>query len=53
MKKEILWRIWLISANKIKTSEYVSKQSSQLKLKLDSSLWQIIAAYVFFFIWEV
>ena len=43
-KKQVLRRIWLISANNIKTSESVSKQSSQLKLELNSSLWQIIAA---------
>jgi hypothetical protein len=36
--KEILRRISLISANKIKTSESVNKQSSQLKLELNSSL---------------
>ena len=35
-------RIWLISADKIKASESVCKQSSQLEL--NSSLWQIIAA---------
>jgi hypothetical protein len=41
--KCILRRIWLISANKIKTSEFIFKQSSQLKLELNSSLWQLIA----------
>ena len=40
--KEILRRIWVILADKIKTSESVCKQSSQPKL--NSSLWQIIAA---------
>ena len=47
MKVKIKWifrRIWLNSANKIKTSESVSKQSSQLNLELNSSLRQIIAA---------
>ena len=43
--KEILKRIWLISANKIKkTPESVRKHSSQLKVELNSSLLQIIAA---------
>ena len=37
---EILRGIWLFSANKIKTSESVSKKSFQLKLELNSSLWQ-------------
>ena len=37
---EILRRIWLFYANKIKTSESVSKQSTQLKLELNSSLRQ-------------
>ena len=37
---EISRRIWLFSANKIKTSESVSKQSTQLKLELNSSLRQ-------------
>ena len=41
--KEILRLIWLISANKIKTFESVGKLSSQLKLELNSSLWQNIA----------
>ena len=40
--KEIFSRIWVISANKIKTSESISKESSQLKL--NSSLRQIFAA---------
>ena len=39
--KEILRRIWLISANKLKkNSESVSKQSTQLKIELNSSLQQ-------------
>ena len=37
-------RIWLISANKINYSISICKQSSQVKHKLNSSLWQIIAA---------
>ena len=37
--KEILRRIWLISANKIKKpTESVNNQSSQLKLELNASL---------------
>ena len=35
--KEILRRIWLISASKIKSSESIYKQSTQVKLKLNSS----------------
>ena len=38
--KEILRRIWLISADKIKTSESVGKQSTQHKLELNSSVRQ-------------
>ena len=43
--KEILRRIWLFSVNKIRTSESVSKQPSQLKhkLELNSAPWHIIA----------
>jgi len=37
---EILRRIWLFSANKIKSSESVSKQPSQLIFELNSSLRQ-------------
>ena len=36
--KEILRKIWLLSANKIKSSESKCKQSSQVELKLNSSL---------------
>ena len=32
--KEILWRIWLISANKIKPSEYICKQSGQTQTQV-------------------
>ena len=35
-------RIWLFSANKIKSSEPFSKQPTQLIVKLNSSLWHII-----------
>ena len=42
--KEILRRIWLLSANKIKPSESICKQSSQVKLELNLSFWQIITA---------
>ena len=44
--KEILKRIWLLSANKIKPSESICKQSSQVKLEieLNMSFWQIITA---------
>ena len=34
---EILRRIWLFSANKIKTSQSVSKQPTQLIIELNSS----------------
>jgi len=37
---EILRRIWLISANKIKSSESVSKQPTQLIVELNSTLQQ-------------
>ena len=43
---EILRGIWLFSANKIKTSESVSKKSFQLKLELNSSLWQKLGTFV-------
>ena len=39
---EILRRIWLFSANKIKCSESFSKQPTQLIVELNSSLRQII-----------
>ena len=39
---EILRRIWLFSANKIKSSESFSKQPTQLIVELNSSLWHII-----------
>ena len=43
---EILRRIWLFSANKTKSSEFISKQPTQLIVKLNSSLRQIIVTYV-------
>jgi len=40
---EILGKIWLFSANKIKkNSESFSKQQTQLIIELNSSLWHII-----------
>ena len=39
---EILRRIWLFSANKIKSSESFSKQPTQLIVELNSSLRHII-----------
>ena len=54
--KLFLRRIWLISANKIKTSESVCKESSQLKLELNSSLRQIIDTLVctiYYVKWQV
>ena len=39
---EILRKIWLFSANKMKNSEPFSKQPTQLIVKLNSSLWHII-----------
>ena len=44
--KEILRRIWLFSANKIKSSESFSKQPTQLIVKLNSSLLRIIVTIV-------
>ena len=44
---EILRRIWLFSANKIKSSESFSKQPTQLIIKLNSSLQHIIATHGF------
>ena len=43
---EILRRIWLFSANKINSSESVSKQPSQLIVELNSSLWQKLGTLV-------
>ena len=43
---EILRRIWLFSANKIRSSESFSKQPTQLIHELNSSLRQIIVTYV-------
>ena len=45
---EILRRIWLFSANKIKSSESFSKQPTQLIVELNSSLQHIIVTYVYF-----
>ena len=43
---EILRRIWLFSANKIKISESFSKQPTQLIIQLKSSLRQIIVTII-------
>ena len=43
---EILRRIWLFSANKIKSSESVSEQPTQLIVELNSSLRHIIVTMV-------
>merc|ERR1719400_600782 len=43
---EILRRIWLFSANKIKSSEAFSKQPTQFIIKLNSSLRQIIDSHL-------
>jgi hypothetical protein len=43
---ETLRRIWLFSANKIKSSESFSKQPTQLIVELNSSLRQIIDSLV-------
>ena len=42
---EILERIWLFSANKIKSSESFSKQPTQLIVKLNLSLRHIIFTF--------
>ena len=42
---EILTRIWLFSANKIKISESFSKQPTQLIVELNSSLRHIIVTH--------
>ena len=44
---EILRRIWLFSANKIKSSESGSKQPTQFIVELNSSLRHIIVTLVF------
>ena len=43
---EILRRIWLFSADKIESSDSFSKQSTQLIVKLNSSLRHIIVTIV-------
>ena len=43
---ETLRRIWLISANKIKSSEFFSKQPTQLIVELNSSLLHIIVTII-------
>ena len=43
---EILRRIWLFSANKIKSSESFSKQPTQLIVELNSSLQHIIVTQI-------
>ena len=45
-KTEILRRIWLFSANKIKSSESVGKQPTQLIVQLNSSLRQKLGTLV-------
>ena len=45
-RKDILRRIWLFSANKIKSSESFSKQPTQLIVELNSSLRHIIVTQV-------
>ena len=45
---EISRRIWLFSANKIKSSESFSKQQTQLIVKLNSSLRHIIVTHILF-----
>ena len=45
---EILRRIWLFSANKIKSSESFSKQPTQLIVELNSSLQHVIVTNVSF-----
>ena len=42
---ETLRRNWLFSANKIKSSEYFSKQPIQLTVKVNSSLRHIIVTH--------
>ena len=48
---EILRRIWLFSANKIKSSESFSKQPTQLIFKLNSSLQHINVTLSFYKLW--
>ena len=48
---EILRRIWLFSANKIKSPESVSKQPTQHIVELNSSLRQKLATNDFLLIW--
>ena len=43
---EILRRIWLFSANKIKSTESISKLPTQLIVQLNSSLWHIIVTFI-------
>ena len=43
---ELLRRIWLFSANNIKSSESVSKHPTQLIVEINSSLWHIIVTQV-------
>ena len=48
---EILKRIWILYANKIKSSDSFSKQPTQLIIELNSSLRHIIVTIVYFFLW--
>ena len=43
---EILRGIWLFSINKIKSSEFVGKQPTQLIVQLKSSLRHIIVTFI-------
>ena len=45
-KTEIFRRIWLFSANKIKSSESFSKQPTELIVELNSSLRHIIVTHL-------
>ena len=44
---DIFRRIWLFSANKVKSSESFSKQPTQLIVELNSSLRHIIVTMVY------
>ena len=49
--REILRRIWLFSANKIKSSESISKQPIQLIVELNSSVLHIIVTFTYNMQW--
>ena len=46
---EIKRKIWLFPENKIKSSESVSKQSTQLIVELNSPLWQKLGTQTLWF----